>query len=187
VPGGFAVNIAPAMRAELLTPTQALPLRPDFGRAEAPLALPGDSCLRVTCGEVAFDLYAAEPAAAVPRPIFAARWREHAKYEVGVALAFLTLLFIVRAIPEDPRSLSFDDIARSRRLPGFVTIPLDINSPEIESSVANKAPGGGGSQAAKGPEGQAGGRRGRESGGRGARAGGGGAQRAAGTPRAPCT
>src|SRR5262245_43014797 len=31
VPGGFAVNLAPAMRAELLTPVQALPLRPDFG------------------------------------------------------------------------------------------------------------------------------------------------------------
>ena len=61
LPGGFALNLAPAMRAELLTPLQALPLRPDFGRAEAPLMLPADSCLRVSCGEVEFDLYAAEP------------------------------------------------------------------------------------------------------------------------------
>src|SRR6476646_5816072 len=33
--GVFAVNLTPAMRVELLTATQALPLRPDFGRAEA--------------------------------------------------------------------------------------------------------------------------------------------------------
>ena len=50
---------------------QVLPLRPDFGRAEAPLVLPADSCLRVSCGEVEFDVYAAEPAAAVPPPTFA--------------------------------------------------------------------------------------------------------------------
>src|SRR4051794_28603585 len=36
-PGGFALNLSPAMHAHLLTPVQALPLRPDFGRAEAPL------------------------------------------------------------------------------------------------------------------------------------------------------
>src|SRR5262245_63579120 len=63
--GGFALNLAPAMRAELLTPGQALPLRPDFGRADAPLMLPGDACLRVSCGEVGFDMFATEPAAGV--------------------------------------------------------------------------------------------------------------------------
>jgi hypothetical protein len=154
--GGFAINLAPAMRAELLTATQALPLRPDFGRAEAPLMLPADACLRVTCGEVAFDVFAAEPAAAVPRPRFGADLRAHGRYTLGVALAFLALLLIVRAIPEDPRSLAWDNIERSRHLPGFVTIPLDLTSPEIDTAVGNKAPGGGSSQAANGPEGQAG-------------------------------
>ena len=55
VAGGFAINLAPAMHAELQTPVQVLPLRPDFGHAEAPLALPPDARVRVTCGEVAFD------------------------------------------------------------------------------------------------------------------------------------
>ncbi|HMF40590.1 MAG TPA: hypothetical protein VKQ32_07845, partial [Polyangia bacterium] len=155
-PGGFAVNLAPAMRAELLTPVQALPLRADFGRAEAALALPADSCLRVTCGEVAFDLYAAEPAAAVERPRFWAAWRDHVRYEVGVALAFLTLLLIVRAIPEDPRSVSLDDIGRNGRFDHMVTIPLTVNSPEVPSKIDNNNPGGGGAQAAKGAEGKAG-------------------------------
>jgi len=73
-----------------------------------------------------------------------------------VALAFLALVLIVRAIPEDPLALSGDDIGRLRRLSPMVTIPLDINSPEIASKIADKVPGGGGSAAAKGPQGQAG-------------------------------
>src|SRR4051812_33574226 len=155
--GGFAVNLPPAMRAELLTAVQALPLRPDFGRAEAPLVLPADACLRVSCGEVTFDVFAAEPAAAVPRPRFAAAWRTHARYEAGVALAFLALLLIVRAIPEDPRAISLDLLDRSGRMLPAVTIPLDINSPEIESTLtAIKTPGGGGAKAAKDPQGKAG-------------------------------
>jgi len=167
VAGGFAVNLAPAMRAELLTPVQALPLRPDFGRAEAPLALPADAVVRVTCGEVAFDLYAAEPAAAVPPPRFAARWREHARYEAGVALAFLALLVIVRAIPEDPRSVSLDDIRRNGRLDHMVTIPLTVDSPEVDKAIAaTKTPGGGGAKAAKGPQGEAGDKRAKPSIGR---------------------
>src|SRR5262245_9325437 len=114
--GGFAVNLAPAMRAELLTPVQVLPLRPDFGRADAPLMLPADACLRVSCGEVAFDLFAAEPAADVPRPRFAADLRAGGRYTLGVGLTFLALLLLVRAIPEDPRSMSLDDIRRDGRL-----------------------------------------------------------------------
>src|SRR6185436_4131696 len=110
VAGGFAINLAAAMRAELQTPVQALPLRPDFGYAEAPLALPGDARVHVACGEVAFDIYPAEPAAAVPRPRFAAGLREGGRYTAGVALAFLALMLIVRAIPDDPRSLSGDDL-----------------------------------------------------------------------------
>jgi hypothetical protein len=154
--GGFAVNLAPAMRAELVTPAQALPLRPDFGRAEAPLALPADAYVHVNCGEVAFDLFAAEPAAAVPAPRFLERLREHARYDIGVALAFLALMLIVRAIPEDPRSLSDDYIGRSSRLDHMVTIPLTVDSPEVPSKIDNKTPGGGGPQAAKGESGKAG-------------------------------
>jgi TonB family protein len=156
VAGGFAINLAPAMHAELQTPVQVLPLRPDFGHAEAPLALPPDARVRVTCGEVAFDLYASEPAAAVARPRFGADLREGGRYTLGVALTFLALLLIVRAIPEDPQSLSGDNLGRLRWLSSTVTIPLDINSPEIDSKIANKVPGGGGSAAAKGPQGQAG-------------------------------
>ena len=115
-----------------------------------------DARLRVTCGEVAFDVYAAEPAAAVPRPRFGADLRDGGRYTLGVALTFLALLLIVRAIPEDPQSLSGDNLGRLRWLSPTVTIPLDINSPEIDSKIANKVPGGGGSAAAKGPQGQAG-------------------------------
>jgi hypothetical protein len=155
-PGGFAINLGPAMRAELQTPVQALPLRPDFGRAEAPLALPADARVRVWCGEVAFDIYAAEPAADVPRPRFGAGLREHGRYTLGVGLTFLALLLLVRAIPEDPRSLTGDDIGRLRRMLPTVTIPLEINSPEIDAQMKDKAPGGGGAPAAKGEAGQAG-------------------------------
>jgi TonB family protein len=156
VAGGFAINLGPAMSAELQTPVQVLVLRPDFGYAEAPLVLPADARVRVTCGEVAFDLYAAEPAPAVARPRFGADLREGGRYTLGVALTFLALILIVRAIPEDPLALTGDDIGRLRRMFPTVTIPLDINSPEIDSKIANKVPGGGGSAAAKGPQGQAG-------------------------------
>jgi TonB family protein len=37
-----------------------------------------------------------------------------------------------------------------------VTIPLEVNSPEIDSQMKDKVPGGGGAAAAKGPQGQAG-------------------------------
>jgi TonB family protein len=156
VPGGFAINLAPAMRAELLTPVQVLPLRPDFGRAEAALALPADACLRVSCGEVAFDLFAAEPAAAIPRPGWAALLGAYGRYEAGAVMALLVLLLMAHAIPPDPRSLSLDDIRREGRLPGFVTIPLEITSPEIDRALDNKVPGGGGATAAKGAPGEAG-------------------------------
>jgi TonB family protein len=156
VPGGFALNLAPAMRAELQTPVQALQLRPDFGRAEAPLALPPDARVHVACGEVAFDIYAAEPAAVVPPPRFGADLREGGRYTAGVALAFLALLLIVRAIPEDPRSLAWDDLKKDRLMDHMVTIPLTVDSPEVTAAIANKAPGGGGAPAAKGEAGKAG-------------------------------
>ena len=154
--GGFAINLAPAMHAELQTPHQVLPLRPDFGHADAPLALPADARLHVECGEVAFDVYATEPAADVPRPRFGADLREGGRYTLGVALAFLALLLVVRAIPEDPNSLSGDDLGRFRRMLPTVTIPLEVNSPEVDKALASKVPGGGGAPAAKGPQGQAG-------------------------------
>jgi TonB family protein len=154
--GGFAVNLAPAMLVELQTPVQVMTLRPDFGHAEAPLALPADARLHVLCGEVAFDIYAAEPAADVPRPRFGADLREGGRYTLGVGLAFLALLLIVRAIPEDPSSLSGDDLGRMRRMLPTVTIPLEVNSPEIDSQMKDKVPGGGGAAAAKGQPGQAG-------------------------------
>jgi len=154
--GGFAINLAPAMRAELQTPVQALALRPDFGHADAPLALPADSRVRVTCGEVAFDIYPAEPAAAVPRPHFAAALLDDGRYTLGVALTFLALMLIVRAIPEDPLALSGDELGRLRRMLPTVTIPLEVDSPEIDSQMKDKVPGGGGATAAKGPQGQAG-------------------------------
>ena len=139
-PGGFAINLAPAMRAELLTPVQALPLRPDFGHAEAPLMLPPDACLRVSCGEVAFDIFAAEPAAVVPPPRFPAGLREHGRYTLGVGLAFLALLLIGRGrSPEDPRSLSLEDIARSGRMVSAVVIPLDINSAGGRQALAARS------------------------------------------------
>jgi len=159
VAGGFALNLAPAMRADLVTPAQVLPLRPDFGRAEAPLMLPADAFLHVVCGEVAFFVFAAEPAAAVPRARLADVFRGHLRYDVGVALAFLALLLIVRAIPEDPRSVSLDDLGRSGRIDHMVTIPLTVNSPEVPSKIASPTPGGGGSKAAKGPPGVAGDKR----------------------------
>jgi hypothetical protein len=171
VPGGFAINLAPAMRADLLTPVQALPLRPDFGHAEAPLVLPSDACLRVACGEVAFDIFAAEPATVVPPPRFIAGLREHGRYTLGVALAFLTLMLIVRAIPDDPHSLSLEDLKRDRRMLPTVVIPLEVISPPVDQALASKEPGGGGSNAAKGESGKAGDRNARRPDGRRAVAG----------------
>jgi len=166
-PGGFALNLTPAMRAELLTPVQVLPLRPDFGRAEAPLMLPPDSCVRVACGEVEIVLWAAEPAALVEAPRFGADWRSHIWYDAGVGLALLTLLLIVRAIPEDPRSLSLEDLGRNSRLESLVTIPPMMPLPEVDQTIdKDKTPGGGGDKAAAGQSGKAGDKRAKPTDGR---------------------
>jgi TonB family protein len=165
--GGFALNLAPAMRAELLTPVQVLPLRPDFGRAEAPLMLPPDSCLRVSCGEVEIVLWSAEPAAVVRAPRFGADWRSHIWYDAGVGLALLVLLLIVRAIPEDPRSLSLEDVGRNGRLDSLVTIPPIMPLPEADKAIdKDKTPGGGGDKAAAGKSGKAGDKRAKPTDGR---------------------
>ncbi len=151
--GGFALNLGPAMSAELLTPTQRLSLRPDFGRAEAPLMLPAQSCVRVTCGEVAFDVQAADPVEAMPRPWLASNWQEPARYLAGVALAFIVVLLMARAIPGDPRTLSLEDLGLSKRYDDFRIVP--VVPPPIDVPPA-ALPGGGGAPAAKDIEGKAG-------------------------------
>ena len=151
--GGFALNLGPAMSAELLTPTQRLSLRHDFGRAEAPLMLPAQSCVRVTCGEVRFDVHAADPVEAMPRPWLVGNWQEPARYLAGVALAFIVVLLMVRAIPGDPRTLSLEDLGLSKRYDAYRIVPPV--PPPIDVPPA-ALPGGGGSPAAKGPEGRAG-------------------------------
>ena len=77
-PGGFVLNLSAAMRPQLVTETQTLALAPDAGYADAALALPPGSQLRIPCGEVSFDIHPAEPAAAVPRPWLPSGWREGA-------------------------------------------------------------------------------------------------------------
>ena len=151
--GGFALNLGPAMSAELLTPTQRLPLRPDFGRAEAPLMLPAQSCVRVTCGEVAFDVQAADPVEAMPRPWLAGNWQESARYLAGVAVAFIVVLLMARAIPADPRTLSLEDLGLSKRYDAYRIMPPVPPPVDVPPAAL---PGGGGSPAAKGPEGKAG-------------------------------
>ena len=105
LPGGFALNLTPAMRAELLTPLQALPLRPDFGRAEAPLMLPADSlpARLVRRGRVRALRRRARGGGGAA-PVRRGAGATHARYDAGVALALLALLLIVRAVPEDPRA-----------------------------------------------------------------------------------
>ena len=105
-PGGFAVNLTAAMRAQLWTGVQRLPLGPDLGRAEAPLALPPGSQLRIACSEVTFELCPAEPAAAIPRPWLPAQWRTGALYLLGVALALGAILGLAHLVPGDPRALA---------------------------------------------------------------------------------
>jgi len=151
--GGFALNLGPAMSAELLTPTQRLSLRPDFGRAEAPLMLPAQSCVRVTCGEVTFDVQAADPVEAMPRPWLASNWQEPARYLAGVALAFIVVLLMARAIPADPRTLSLEDLGLSKRYDAYRIVP--VVPPPLDVPPA-ALPGGGGAPAAKDTEGKAG-------------------------------
>ncbi|HSS37588.1 MAG TPA: hypothetical protein VLT58_02350, partial [Polyangia bacterium] len=79
-PAGFVVNLSPAMGAQLWTTHQRLPLRPDAGRPDAPLELPPDAHLRIPCGEVVFELRAAELPRALPRPWLPAGWRAGLRY-----------------------------------------------------------------------------------------------------------
>jgi hypothetical protein len=97
--GGFALNLAPGMRAELRTPLQRLALAPDSGHAEVLLVLPPDSLLHIACGEMAFEIRAAGSVAVLPRPWLGAGWRDEAKYLLGVALVLLALVALAYLVP----------------------------------------------------------------------------------------
>jgi TonB family protein len=153
--GGFVLSLAPAMRASLHTPSQRLPLMPDAGAVEAPLALAPDSLLQILCGEMTFAVHPADPVATLPRPYLPPRWREEIWYVVGVALALLAFVLIARAVPEDPSALSLDDIGRTVRMANVRIVPPVIAPPP---ATAGAQPGGGGARAAAGPAGAAGSR-----------------------------
>ncbi len=153
VAGAFVVTLVGSMRAQLLTLHQRLPLAPDAGRPEAPLALPADAFLRIPCGEVTFELRAVEATDPLPRPWLPRGWRNQLRYPAGVALALLALLLIAHLIPSDPRALSLDMFGADRRIDRMMTIPLDVASPVMDR-VLNHAPAApGGSAAASGTEG----------------------------------
>ncbi len=152
---GFAVSLTAAMRAALRTPLQSLPLSPDAGAVEAPLTLLPDNLVEVACGEMLFAIHPAEPAGPLPRPWLPARWREEIWYTLGVGLALLTMLLIVRAVPDDERALSLDDLGRNIRMMPARVVPPDITPPD-EPALASPQPGGGGVTPAKGPRGEAG-------------------------------
>jgi TonB family protein len=155
--GGFAVNLTPAMRAELCTPVQRLTLPPDHGHAEAPLALPGGSSLLIPCGEVTFELQAAEPAPAVPRPWLSSRWRDGIGYPLGVVFALLMLVAAAHFAAVDPRALSLDGLGAAHRYDRFISVPLDLTVPSIEKALGlQQAAGGPSAPAAAKPTGQAG-------------------------------
>jgi TonB family protein len=156
-PGGFILNLTTAMRPRLHTELQVLPLAPDLGRAEAALALPPGSLLRIPCGEVSFDIHPAGPVAALPRPWLPARSGEGAKYLFGVALVMGLLMLAAHLIPSDPRALSLDTIEASHRMVATVVVPLEVTAPEIDHARdLHATAGGGGSPAAPRPAGQAG-------------------------------
>jgi len=154
--GGFVVNLIGALRAELRTPTQRLALQPDPGLAEAPLTLGPETRLQVRCGEMVFEMSAAEPQPALPRPWLSPGWRSLGRYALVTALVFLVLAIVLFSIPADPRALSLDDLDVSRRFVGVQIIPPQVAAPAIDRALSWLKPGGGGAPAAAGPTGQAG-------------------------------
>ena len=132
---GFLIHLSPAMRPHLCTPGQVLELTPDAGTVEAPLVLPPDGQLEIPCGEVTFVLSPAEPPATVPRPWLTRDWPREARYTGGVALLLLSLMAVFAAVPADPRALSFDDLASSRRFARLTMIPPDVAEPEIDRAL----------------------------------------------------
>jgi TonB family protein len=164
VPGGFVLHLTAAMRPRLETAVQALELRPDAGHAEAPLRLPPGGRVHVPCGEVAFDIHAAEPAAAVPRPFLGPDWRIGARYLLLVALVVGFVMLIAHLVPSDPRALSLDTIGADGRLARALVVPLQITAPTIDQArdLEKTASAGGGAPAARHDAGKAGDRTSRQ-------------------------
>jgi TonB family protein len=154
--GEFVLNLIGALNAELRTPTQHLALRPDPNLARAPLTLGPQSRLHVACGEVVFEIRAAEPQAAVPRPWLPPDWRTPGRYALVTAVVFLVLAIIIFSVPADPRALSLDDLDVSRRFVGVQIIPPQVLAPQPDGALAWLEPGGGGAPAAAGPAGRSG-------------------------------
>jgi TonB family protein len=153
---GFVVNLTAPMRAELRTPLQRLALAPDQGHAESPLVLLPDALLHIPCGEVTFDLRAADPAAAVTRPWISPRWREGARYPLAVALGLGLLALLIAFIPSDPHALSLDLVGGSPHFDRTTIIPSEIKPPELDRALGAHAPGGAAAAAAAGATGQMG-------------------------------
>jgi TonB family protein len=107
---GFLVALSPAMRV----------------RAQGTAAH-----LRLPCGEVVFDLTAAEIPPAVPRPWLSTRAKDLAPYVAGVAAALLALVLVFQMVPSDPRSLSLDDVGRNVRLDVYRIKPPVTPTPRV--------------------------------------------------------
>jgi hypothetical protein len=150
--GGFVVSLAPPMRVELETETQRLPLPPDLGTPEAPLALPPHAALRVLCGEMTYAIRATAAAAPLPRPVLPADWRRDGVYGLGVLVVALLGLVAILFMPQDPKSLAFDIIGASGRLP-----TIRITPPVVPTLDSGGSPAGGpNAPKAAGASGQAG-------------------------------
>src|SRR5262249_21328437 len=77
----WVLRLTTAMRVALHHGVQQLPLTPDLpATVGAPLALPAEATLRVSCGEMTFDVSAAGAPAPLPRPWLAPGWRREGRY-----------------------------------------------------------------------------------------------------------
>jgi hypothetical protein len=162
---GWVVSLAPAMRAELCTDAHHLPIAPDPPDdtstaaaappgLHAPLALRPGAALRIPCGEMAFEIRAAGPHAALPRPWLAPGWRREGGYLLAAVVALLLALLVLRAVPGDPKSLSLDDVGPEFHLGKILLLPPVAPEPPPLPGASS-----GGSKAAAGPSGAAGDRR----------------------------
>jgi hypothetical protein len=160
-PAGLALNLTPAMRAELRTPLQRLPIPADIGQADRRLALPAGSHLLIPCGEVTFELRAVEAPTLLPRPRLPRGWQTDLRYLLGVAAAVAVLLGITHLIPQDPRALSLDLFGADHRIDRTVTIPPVVPAPLLDRGPA-QGEAAGGPAAARDRAGQAGDRSSRQ-------------------------
>jgi TonB family protein len=155
--GGFILNLTPAMAAEVWGELEAPPLPAQQGGGDEAIALDPGTTLRVCCGEVWFDVQAADPVSALPRPWLPVGWGDEAPYPIGVGMLLLALLGVVRAIPGDPRSLSLDDLGASTRFDRVLIKPPEVKPPDNDNALGwLRHQGGSGAPAAAGPSGSAG-------------------------------